>query len=176
VATCQVLLNAYRLLSAPIAVDGIFLDRTQEAVRILQQQNNLSVTGRVDRETWTVLARGNDLTIHDSVDVFDPVLNEAVATLQEAGARPALVGGLCNGVGALYGQLMAAGVSVLATVGCHRAAPHGIFSSRCAAACARLAQWSAHMSRPRAGAVQDIATRNADTPRYPTVPYFQETV
>jgi hypothetical protein len=111
VATCQVLLNAYRLLSEPIVVDGIFLDRTQEAVRILQRQNNLAVTGRVDRETWEVLARGNELTIHDSVDIFDPVLNEAVATLQEAGARPALVGGLCNGVGALYGQLLAAGVT-----------------------------------------------------------------
>jgi hypothetical protein len=111
VATCQVLLNAYRLLSTPIVVDGIFLDRTQEAVRILQRQNDLAVTGRVDRETWEVLARGNELTIHDSVDIFDPLLNEAVATLQEAGARPALVGGLCNGVGALYGQLTAAGVT-----------------------------------------------------------------
>jgi Putative peptidoglycan binding domain len=110
VATCQVLLNAYRLLSAPIRVDGVFGSRTREAARILQRQNRLADTGHIDADTWAVLARGNELTVHDSVDVFDPLLNLSVATLQAGRANPSLVGGLCNGVGALSGQLSAAGV------------------------------------------------------------------
>jgi Putative peptidoglycan binding domain len=112
VATCQVLLNAYRLLSSDIDVDGIFGTKTETAARLFQKQHQdkLSVTGHIDEKTWELLASGNQLSIHDSVDIFDPDLNSAVATLHGAGANPVMVGGLCNGVGALYGQLVASGV------------------------------------------------------------------
>lgn len=110
VAACQVLLNAYRLVSPPIVVDGVFGSNTREATVIFQRQNSVPTTGRIDADTWTLLAKGNRLRVHDTVDIYDPLLTTSLTTLRAAGAAPALLGGLCNGVGALQGQMIGAGV------------------------------------------------------------------
>lgn len=110
VAGCQVLLNAYRLLAKPIVIDGNFGPDTQEAVKLLQKQNDLKPTGIIDAATWQILARGNRLSVHDSVDVFDPAMNKEVEALKAGGAQPGVVGGMCNGVAQLQGLLAFAGV------------------------------------------------------------------
>lgn len=105
VAACQVLLNAYRLISTRIEIDGVFGRHTRDATKVLQEQNGLEVTGIIDGETWKVLARGNKLSLYDSVDIFDPDMSQTVTALQRAGIKAGITGGMCNGVAALHGLL-----------------------------------------------------------------------
>jgi peptidoglycan hydrolase-like protein with peptidoglycan-binding domain len=111
VALCQVLLNAYRSERERIAVDGIFGEQTQRAVLAFQRARNLPLTQRVDGPTWGVLSDHGALQVHDHVDVFDPMLRHSARVLEQAGARPAFAGGMCNGVPAMLGELRAHGAA-----------------------------------------------------------------
>ena len=56
-----------------LAVDGIFGERTLEAVMVFQRENNLPVTGTVDLATWNAI---RDAYIHvELMYGFPPALN-----------------------------------------------------------------------------------------------------
>ena len=56
-----------------LAVDGIFGERTLEAVMVFQRENNLPVTGVVDLTTWNAI---RDAYVHvELMYGFPPALN-----------------------------------------------------------------------------------------------------
>lgn len=111
VAACQALLNAHAMPGGLLDVDGVYGGRTEHAVRGFQGRVGLSPTGDLDPDTWSALSGGGDLRVFDTVDVFDPTLHESRAVLESYGARPSIVGGMCNGVGALRSRMRIEGVS-----------------------------------------------------------------
>jgi hypothetical protein len=109
VAACQALLNAYRPDGEQIAVDGIFGPQTEQAVERFQTEHRLSVSHKIDADTWELLSDHHSLVVHDHVDLFDPILRHSARVLEAAGARPTIAGGTCNGVAALRDELQASG-------------------------------------------------------------------
>lgn len=57
VTYCQNLLNA-RIVAAPLWVDGLFNDQTQNKVRLFQTMSQLKPDGFVGPETWSALEAG----------------------------------------------------------------------------------------------------------------------
>lgn len=110
VAACQSLLNARASAGGLLGVDGIFGGHTEDAVRALQIAEGIAPSGAIDPDTWSVLSGSSALRVFDTVDVFDPTLNESRAVLESYGARPSVVGGMCNGVGALRSRMRVEGV------------------------------------------------------------------
>ena len=110
VVAVQSLLNAYRGSAEPLKVDGLFGPKTQLAILAFQKARQLPLSQRVDERTWCALNAELDLRVHDHVDIFDPVLRQSARVLEDAGARPSLAGGTCNGVAALLGELTSSGV------------------------------------------------------------------
>lgn len=92
-AACQSLLNARASAGGLLGVDGIFGGHTEDAVRALQIAEGIAPTGAIDPDTWSVLSGSSALRVFDTVDVFDPTLNESRAVLESYGARPSVVGG-----------------------------------------------------------------------------------
>jgi len=58
VQALQVQLNAHRLVTPAMVVDGDFGPATEQAVRQFQQINHLPVTGKADRDVWCLLVGG----------------------------------------------------------------------------------------------------------------------
>jgi hypothetical protein len=96
VGVLQLLLNH---AGAKLDTDGVFGSRTESAVRSFQQRSGLRSDGIVGESTWGALAKGVDLPIIDSIDVWDPTFMQEDATyIRKAGGDPILIGGMCNGV------------------------------------------------------------------------------
>lgn len=105
VAACQLLLNAYRLRPVPISIDGAFGPATNAAAIEFQRQNGLAQTGTIEQTTFGELKQSNGLEVHDSIDVFDPLLLQSRAVLEDAGAQASLLGGMCDGIAGFRAQL-----------------------------------------------------------------------
>lgn len=97
VAVAQMLLNR---TGASLGVDGIFGSRTANAVKTFQREHRpLAVDGVIGQSTWPRLVANESLPIIDCIDVFDPSLyNMEARDLHASGARPVLIGGMCNGI------------------------------------------------------------------------------
>ncbi len=82
-----------------LVIDGIFGDKTDQAVRAFQRERNLAVDGIIGEQTWPRLDAHERLQIIDCIDVFDPDLfRMEVRDLTRSGARPITIGGMCNGI------------------------------------------------------------------------------
>ena len=60
VSIIQFLLNELRILYdsfIPLLISGVYDDATAENIREFQRKNKISVSGRVDKETWDALSR-----------------------------------------------------------------------------------------------------------------------
>ena len=111
VAGVQLLLNSHRAIEDAMPVDGDFGPITTEGVRAFQHlTRGLTPVGRVDPETWRVLARDQQLKVRDWADVTDPVVDHMVEVVREAGSRAIVQGGASFAVGNLAPAIAASGV------------------------------------------------------------------
>jgi Putative peptidoglycan binding domain len=82
-----------------IAVDGDYGPRTVEAVGNFQRARNMGRDGVIGEQTWPRLCGPTDMQIIDCIDVWDPSLWELEqGSLSRSGARPIVLGGMCNGI------------------------------------------------------------------------------
>lgn len=91
-----------------IGCDGHYGPETTQTVRTFQRDQRLGVDGIVGQRTWPALVDGaSGLDVADCIDVFDPSLYELEARdIRRAGGTPHLIGGACNGVEQLVGDVV----------------------------------------------------------------------
>lgn len=107
VGVLQVLLNR-GLAGAPLAKDGVFGTNTKSAVQAFQRPRGLRPDGVVGERSWPRLAAGTGFTIIDAIDITDPSVQETEGDdLIFTGARPTMVGHMCNGIGQVMQHLTA---------------------------------------------------------------------
>ena len=76
-----------------VTPDGIFGERTLEAVMRFQREHGLAVTGRVDLENWEAVAAApeQDHLPRTTLPEFTEKLRRAVTALKSAGVQPVLM-------------------------------------------------------------------------------------
>lgn len=96
VAAAQALLTR---TGFPLTVDGIFGDKTRNAVRAFQKERRLADDGVIGKNTWPRLKATEKLQIIDCVDVFDfDMIKQEVQPLENLGGAPIVLGGMSNGI------------------------------------------------------------------------------
>jgi peptidoglycan hydrolase-like protein with peptidoglycan-binding domain len=103
VTLLQILLNAD---GAKLGVDGHFGARTHAAVVAYQRSVPLRPDGKPGPRTWESLLSATNLAVVSSVDLGDAALLPEVAVLKKAGDAPIVLGGMCNGVTQLIGDVV----------------------------------------------------------------------
>ncbi len=99
VVAVQILINRKMRQGTYIVVDGIYGRNTREAVRTFQREHRLGSDGVVGKNTWAALISGEDLQVIDSVDVTNTKdMGFEDAAIREAGGRPIVNFGMCNGI------------------------------------------------------------------------------
>ena len=107
VAAAQALLKRQ---GSSIAVDGDYGSNTVSAVRNFQFARHIGSDGVIGEATWPRLRGPTALPIIDCIDVWDPDLWAMEAgSLSGSGARPLVLGGMCNGIEQAVGMIAARG-------------------------------------------------------------------
>ena len=106
VAAVQILINRKLRQGTFIEVDGIYGKNTREAVRNFQREKRLGADGVVGKNTWAALTANERLQVIDSVDVTNHKdMGYEDEAIRDAGGRPIVHFGMCNGVRAVMSSI-----------------------------------------------------------------------